>query len=542
VLVTHFGAAAESVAHSLVPESAADLGDRLVLAPQELMPDVSHSDIRDLVRSIADEHNVVVLVPSWRAAKQWEREANLTAAKADEIGAGVEALRRGHVGLAVLVNRYDGIDLPDEACRLLVIDSLPFAYTGIERREAVALRDSQAMTTRQLQRLEQGMGRGVRSRDDRCAVLVLGPRLTQLIARTDLADRLSGATRAQLDLSRRVATQLGDGVDVTTLRAVIMQVVESDAEFRKLSREVLVGVSYEPAVVSPTAPLLRAAYDAAVNGRLGQAAEASGAAVEVALESGDPRLAGWIGEAHASYLHAVDRVAAQEALARASALNPAVLRPLAGLEYRPVQVGSPQAEKAVETYQRLYPSANDLLLGFDTLLADIDWDDERTDEAEAALADLGAHLGLVTQMPERDFGEGSDVLWALAEDTFCVIEAKTGATAQLIWKKDANQLAGSVNWARERYGDDASVIPMLVHPVREVERSGTPPAGTRVVTSSNLKGLKGAVRQYARAIAHDDQFKDPGAVGARLGEFNLVADQLVTAFTEAARRQPPKAR
>jgi len=102
------------------------------------------------------------------------------------------------VGVVVIVNRYDGIDLPDEACRLLIIDSLPFAYSGIERREAVALRDSEAMVTRQLQRLEQGMGRGVRSRDDRCAVLLLGPRLTQLVARADVADRLSAATRGSL--------------------------------------------------------------------------------------------------------------------------------------------------------------------------------------------------------------------------------------------------------------------------------------------------------------------------------------------------------
>lgn len=28
-----------------------------------------------------------------------------------------------------------------------------------------------------------------------------------------------------------------------------------------------------------------------------------------------------------------------------------------------------------------------------------------------------------------------------------VMEAKTGATANVIWKKDINQLAGSVNWA-----------------------------------------------------------------------------------------------
>ena len=276
VLITHFDADPGSVSASVVPESAADLGDRLVLAPQELSANTTHAQVRELAEAIAGTRNVVVLVPSWRQAREWVAEADLTASTADDISAAVDRLKRGHVGIVVIVNRYDGIDLPDEACRLLIIDSLPFAYSGIERREAVALRDSEAMVTRQLQRLEQGMGRGVRSRDDRCAVLLLGRRLTQLIARADVADRLSAATRAQLELSRRVASQLA-GTSTTELRAVIEQVIDADPEFRRLTREALVGVTYEPALISPTATHLRAAYNSAVSGRAPEASQHSAA-------------------------------------------------------------------------------------------------------------------------------------------------------------------------------------------------------------------------------------------------------------------------
>lgn len=34
-------------------------------------------------------------------------------------------MKSGHVGLAIIINKYDGIDLPGDACRLLVIDGLP---------------------------------------------------------------------------------------------------------------------------------------------------------------------------------------------------------------------------------------------------------------------------------------------------------------------------------------------------------------------------------------------------------------------------------
>lgn len=536
VLVTHFDADPDSVATSVVPASAADLGDRLILAPEELNPDITHAQVRALARKIADSRDVVVLVPSWRQAAKWDNESDLTVSTANDISAAVERLTREHVGITVIVNRYDGIDLPDDACRLLIIDSLPFAYSGIERREAVALRDSEAMVTRQLQRLEQGMGRGVRSRDDRCAVL-LGPRLTQLIARIDVADRLSTATRAQLKLSRRVASQL-EGGDTDHLYDVITQVIDGDPTFRTLSREALLGVTYSPALLSPPAKHVRAAYNSAVAGRAAEAAQHSQAAVKATHDSGDERLAGWVGETYAAYLQAVDPVAAQSALGTAGRANSAVLRPIAGLDYKKIGTTSLQSEQAANYLTGRYSSGTGLILGIDSTLADIVWDNERTDEAEAAIADLGFHLGFVSQQPERIYGIGSDVLWALGNHTYAVIEAKTGATAPLVWKKDINQLGGSVNWCITEYGPDASVIPVVVHPSHTIEQSGTAPSGTRVITEGKLKGLKLAVRNYARALAHDDRYRLPAVVDQQLQHHKLNASTIMGEFTEAGRREP----
>jgi hypothetical protein len=536
VLVTHFDADPGSVSRSVVPASAADLGDRLVLAPEELNPDVDHAQVREIARTVADTRNVVVLVPSKRQAALWADEADVTVSTAEEIGDVVSSLVAGHVGLVVIVNRYDGIDLPDEACRLLVIDSLPFAYSGIERREAVALRDSEAMVTRQLQRLEQGMGRGVRSRDDRCAVLLLGARLTQLVARADIADRLSAATRAQLQLSRRVAGELA-GSDPDALLGVIMQVINSDPGFRTLSREALVGVTYEPALESPSARHLRAAYNSAVAGRGREAATHAQAAVQAARDSGDPRLAGWLGETYAAYLEDVDQVAAQAALAEAGRSNNAVLRPLAGPDYQKIGTTSQQAEEAA-AYLTRYASGADLVIGIDAILADIVWDKNRTDDAEAAFAELGPHLGFPSQQPELTYGIGSDVLWAMGRHIYAVIELKTGATAPLIWKKDINQLGGSVNWCKNEYGADAVVHPIIVHPSHTIERTGTPPSGTRVITKTKLREFKSAIQTYARALAQDDQYRQPAAVQQQLSHLNVKAEQIFRSFAEEGRREP----
>ncbi|MHB1510043.1 MAG: helicase C-terminal domain-containing protein [Acidimicrobiales bacterium] len=536
VLVTHFGANAHSIAASIVPDSAADLGDRLIIAPQELNPAITHPQVRATARVLANEHNVVVLVPSYRQAGQWSTEADATVSTSADITAVVERLKAGHVGLVVIINRYDGIDLPDAACRVLIVDGLPQAYSLTERREAVALRDSDAMVTRQLQRLEQGMGRGVRGRDDRCAVILLGARLTQLVSRADVANRLSPATKAQLHLSRRVAHDL-EGASMDDLEGVVRQVIDGDAGFREISRESLVGVTYGPALLAPTAVHLRQAYDAAVGGRLEQSCDDADRAVKAALESGDARLAGWLGETLATYLHPLDAVRAQQALATASQRNPAVLRPRSGLSYRRVNATDAQARLASSLLQERYPDGGQLRLGIDAVLADLVWDSERTDATEDALADLAQLLGLVSQRPERDFGRGSDVLWALSSTKYAVIEAKSGATGAMIWKKDINQLAGSVNWCKTEYGEDTTVLPVMMHPAHIVERSGTPPSGTRVLNGEKLEELKAAVLAYATALAQQDAFRDEGKVGEQLRAHRLLAGDIINAYSVAARRQ-----
>ncbi len=536
VLLTHFAANPESVNKTIVPDSAADLGDRLILAPLALNSSINHDDVRAMIRSFAEDYNVVVLVPSHNQAAQWSDVANATVSKAAEISSVVEQLKASHVGVVVIVNRYDGIDLPDTACRVLVIDGLPQAYSGTERRETIALRNSDAMVTRQLQRLEQGMGRAVRSRDDRCVVLLLDPRLVQLISRADVTNRLSPATKAQLDLSHRIAERL-DGANIAELQGVIAQVLSGDPGFRELSREALVGVTYGPALLSPSAGHLRCAYDAAVSGQTAEACKHADNAIKAAVKSGDERLAGWLGETLATYQHAVDAVKAQEILNAAINRNPTILRPRGGLSYHRVTVAGEQSRLACTNLLKRFRNGAALLVGVDAVLADLVWDNERTDTTENALGDLAGLLGLVSQRPERDYGRGSDVLWALSNEKFAVIEAKSGSVGEYIAKKDINQLAGSVNWCRAEYGGGISIVPLIMHPSNIVHKSGTPPQDTRVLNRKKLEELKTSVLAYARALAHDDPFCDETKVQKQLREHKLLGTELFSVYSVAAKCQ-----
>jgi hypothetical protein len=143
VLVTHFNAHPESIAKPITGKTADDLGDRMILTPLETHPDANEAEVRRFIRMQADRHNVVVIVPSRRRADAWRDVADRVHDKAS-IDAGVQELREGkHVGLVVLLHKYDGIDLPDDACRILVIDGLPEAYSPLDRIDAISLADSE---------------------------------------------------------------------------------------------------------------------------------------------------------------------------------------------------------------------------------------------------------------------------------------------------------------------------------------------------------------------------------------------------------------
>jgi hypothetical protein len=160
-LVTDLDAAPSLVARPVTPGSAADLGDRMILAPVALNPELDSEAVRQLARQFADGDrdgdgvaedkpvNVVVLVPSEKAAAAWENYADRIY-RVGDLAVGVKELQADHVGVVVLVNKYDGVDLPADACRLLILDGIPRPLDAVERREAVALADSSVRLAREV--------------------------------------------------------------------------------------------------------------------------------------------------------------------------------------------------------------------------------------------------------------------------------------------------------------------------------------------------------------------------------------------------------
>lgn len=534
VLVTHFGAADDTIRSPITPRSASDMGDRMILTPLQTFPGVDEGRVREFLVARSREKNVVVIVPSQRRAHFWEPFAE-GSYYADTIQDAVDRLRAGHVGLVVFVNKYDGIDLPGDACRILAIDGLPEAYGPLDRLDAVALRSTNAMVQRQIQRIEQGMGRGVRSNDDHCVVLLLGSRLTERLYAPEALRSFSPATRAQLSLSRDIEDRL-HGESFAQFEAVVDQCLDRDPGWLRVSRDVLDDVEYDGSgVVSEVALAQREAFDQALVGGYSRAASRLSAAAGAAS---DNRHAGWLKQQAAAYLHHEDAVSAERLQSSALELNSSLLKPRSGVLYERLPGNHDQAEQAVSVHSK-YESVGELRMRLLAICDDLvpDPDPAAVDKFEDAMEDLGRHLGLRSQRPERDTGNGPDVLWSLGGLRFAVIECKSGVTTTKIARKDASQLSHSIDWFGDQYDSGCTAIPVMIHATNVMHWQATSRTGTRVVTFDLLSELRSAVRSYGQSLSAAE-WKDTAGVAARLTHSQLAGTEVFRRFSAATRRAP----
>ncbi|MGW6032033.1 DEAD/DEAH box helicase [Gordonia terrae] len=549
ILATELGADPGGITTPITPDRASDLGDRMILAPMSINPGLSPGALREMVRQFADGDrngdgtleadpiNVVVLVPSKRVAAEWEAIAD-EVARVDTMRPVVQRLGDGeHLGVVVLINKYDGVDLPNGACRLLVIDGVPTPLTPSEQRESAALSGSTTFAARTVQRIEQGMGRGIRDVEDYCAVLLMN-RESALTLRDPRQRRFySPATRAQIELSLQVAEQIaGEGLD--EIRNALDTFLERDDDWVGTSRAQVADVEYaREGRVSAIAAARRRAFDKAVAGN----PDAAVAEIRTALNTVDDELeSGWYMEELAGYQQLVSPVDAQKTLASAREKNVSVLKPDTLPRKRPVRGPRLQAQAAADYLTSNYDDPTALRLGVGNLFDNIIWGvGEAVDKSEDQFRLLGLHLGFESSRPEKEYGDGGpDNLWGLTPTRNAIVELKTDVTRDdtRIVKSEAEQLLHSLEWDARTNPHVATQVPVIIHPGSVLHPQAVLKPGTLVITQTDLAGLRADVERFADELAALKDWSDSTVVEDALYRNRLTADRVLPAHS----RKPTK--
>ena len=382
------------------------------------------------------------------------------------------------------------------------------------------------MRINKVQRLEQGMGRGIRDAEDHCAVILIGNSLA--LALIDNADRrlFSPATLAQIDLSQQIADQIEDE-GLNAVREALTMFLDRDETWLELSSSAIAGAEYDPVGhVSRIAEARRAAWDAAVAGDPGGAADL----LNAATNGLDPVERGWRLEEVAAYKHEVNQEDAQRTITAAKRLNSNVLMPAVALSHRKVRGRAQQGKDSSEYMNAKFETGNALRLRVQEVLDDLVFspDQDRVGPAEAAMKEVGLLLGFEASRPEKDAGRGPDGHWPLTPKMSAVIELKTGTTRldTDIKKEETDQLSGAVSWDND-VNETEQVVPVLLARSERLHTLASAPAGTRVITPDDLDKLKTSVIAFAAEVATDEAWKRPDAVTEALARHNLNADWVI---------------
>ena len=509
----------------------------MILVPQEINTGLLDDEIKDFVAKLSESQNVVVIVPSGSRADYWSDVATegmvLTA---DNIEAGVERLRASNGHLAVLVNKYDGIDLPDDTCRILVVDGVPDTRRLLDRYEQGTLSDSDRYLSRQVQRIEQGMGRGIRSNEDYCVVICMGSRLLKTLYAQGAVRHFSPATKRQLELSRKIAAQISDQ-GIEAIAEPINDVLKRNKSWVAAAKNALIEVAYGAVAVDQVSVLQRQAYDAFRRGKYESAMQLLQNAADSVT---DFRVKGWLLEQAAEALHRIDKAGSQTLLAAAGDKNPRITKPLAGIAYKKISTdGMNQSQQATKYLTAKYPSGgNAVIIGVNAILENLAFSELGSDQFEEALMEIGLHLGFQSQRPEKEKSGKLDVLWGIGIGQYILFPCKSAATAGAISKLYADQASGNMNWFASTYGKGSKGTPVIVHPATILDNDAFPPENTRVMGKDELAKFHSACVAFATAIK--DDLQNVAKIKAALSANFLLGDQFLQRFTVVPKKNKGK--
>ena len=189
---------------TIAPLNDAGNGERLILDGRKTNEGFGPRFAKELVKG----RKAIIAVQDYARSKEWECVGE--APSKEEFSNALEEFRNStRDGAFLLVSRVDGIDLPHDTCRIMIIDGVPTASSLLERYLWEWLGMKNVFASRIANRLTQLFGRINRGRNDYGAFLLRGEVLSKWIARHRNLALLPPLLRQQILVGREVQDKLG---------------------------------------------------------------------------------------------------------------------------------------------------------------------------------------------------------------------------------------------------------------------------------------------------------------------------------------------
>ena len=542
VLVRELGCAVDSARKPVLPPNDKGLGERMVLAPSLVAESLNRRWVMSVCQQLAEKpkFRVVVLSPSEAKAKEWESVGAKVVLR-DDVPVAIQQLRdkASELRFVVFVQRYDGLDLPDDACRVLVLDGLPLGEGIVDRHDSSLNYIFGGNRNRLVYRIEQGMGRAVRSHADFAVVILADAELAHFVAKHEVLSAMNPDTAAQLLLALDLAKLAGEENARDPGRAVfgmIRQCLTRDEGWKTYYNENIRSVNKPLAGTTDPRRLNlsdaeRQAFQSALLKDPYKAASDLRAAINSLCDQGDPAV-GWYLQRVANYLYDADSGEALQVQRAAFEKNNAMFCP-PGVPKRPMPIQKFNTQATILQWFKEFQNPFGALAAIEDLRARLSYDLSPS-VLEQALLDLAPLMGAEGTRPEEQFCEGPDDLWLWPDSSF-VIEAKS-ENEETLHKKDAEQMTFSLAWFKRNYATRGEPIPLVVAKVAKSDLHATFPAGTRVLLPDGMKSLLDTLQQFYRMfLSKPLDLANPKQVAELQRSLKLTPPQIVSHYTVEVR-------
>ena len=416
---------------------------------------------RDETKGLVEDQKSCVISTSVSRGRNWVPPATIydTEGGQGEIDRFAESKDAKMLGL---IARYDGIDLPGDACRLLILDGLPTGESLIDRFIDESIQVETIRTSHTATRVVQAIGRIFRSNTDHGVVFLVGTHLQSWVRNPRFRAFLPKLLQKQLLLGDELAKKVQDSE--TTWADLIEAVLSGDKNWDGFYNE-YVDV-FETNVTHPPfdwhVKLVldeRKALDQLWVGQFQRAAELY-EDLDVIAQQYDPRLAAWYrhwqglallcaNNSQEALLKFISAANVRSELGRPSVRREKVFRPSEDLEvgYQARTLSRWYRENKTQLFSTVRLVKRELIYG------------DETKKAEEALKRLGLLLGLRAERPDKTNKTGPDVTWqGEGGPKAWGFELKTDKNENGEYsKKDVAQCHDHREWMNVKHGDNCEL-------------------------------------------------------------------------------------
>lgn len=433
----------------------------------------------------------------------------------------------------MIANRYDGIDLPDNTCRVLILDSKPFSSTLLDRYIERCIGNSMLINKKLTQTIEQGLGRAVRGEKDYCAIILIGSELVQAVRNRVIRQNYSIQTKTQIELGLEIAEyakeEIKDGKDPEqAFIDLLNQLLSRDEGWKEFYSEKMDEISGAHTVSDALEvfELERLAEDKYYNGDYVGAVKTIQKLMDKYVESDEEK--GWYLQEMARYYYQYSRIESNKFQILAHKKNRFLLKPIEGMEITKISSLSVKRIEKICDWVRLHNTYDELSVEIDNILSKLKFG-VSSDTFEQAIDDLAKILGFDSQRPDKEWKEGPDNLWKINDDTFLIIECKNNVKLErdAITKDESSQMNNACAWFEREYGDKKTKNIMII-PTKKLSNAAGFNKPVQIMKSNKLYSLVENVRKFYKEfrVFEFDSLSER-TIQELLNKYNLTVEAFV---------------